>query len=218
MSCSDNHICPLCLNQAIDHYHQDKARDYFQCRRCQLVFVDRASLPPLSAEKAVYDCHQNDVDDPGYRRFLNRTAEPLLEQINAQSNGLDFGCGPGPALAAMFTEQGHSMATYDPIFAPDQTPLSRQYDFVTCTEAIEHFHYPHQEWQTLLKLVRPGGYLAIMTKLVVNQQRFSQWHYKLDPTHVSFFSRATFEYLAQRDHLTLEFIDSDVMLFQTPKD
>ncbi|GGA63378.1 2-polyprenyl-3-methyl-5-hydroxy-6-metoxy-1,4-benzoquinol methylase [Neiella marina] len=208
----------MCLEQRIEHYHRDKTRDYYQCQHCQLVFVARASLPALSKERAVYDCHQNDVHDSGYRRFLGRTADPILARIANKAEGLDFGCGPGPALAAMFTEQGHPMAVYDPIFAADRTPLAKQYDFVTCTEAIEHFHYPHKEWQTLLQLVRPGGWLAIMTKLVANKERFSTWHYKLDPTHVSFFSRSTFEYLAQRDQLTLEFIDSDVMLFQTPND
>ena len=31
------------------------------------------------------------------------------------------GCGPGPALAEMLREAGHTVATYDPLFAPDLT-------------------------------------------------------------------------------------------------
>lgn len=207
--------CPLCQHEQCHHYHSDKLRHYFQCQRCQLVFVDRQSLPAPAAEKAVYDCHENHVDDPGYRGFLNRLAAPLLERIKAGSTGLDFGCGPGPALAAMLSEQGHSMAVYDPFFAPEQQVLQHKYDFVTCTEAIEHFHQPQHEWQQLIELVRPGGWLAIMTKLVAGPEQFAGWHYKQDPTHVSFFSQATFEFLAQRHQLTLEFIGADVMLMQS---
>ena len=43
---------------------------------------------------------------------------------------------------------------------------------------------------------------------------FSRWHYKQDPTHVSFFSRETFTWLAARDGLTVEFIGNDVIILQ----
>ncbi|MBW8190070.1 class I SAM-dependent methyltransferase [Neiella marina] len=207
--------CPLCQHEQCHHYHTDKLRSYYQCQQCQLVFVARNSLPDAKTEKAVYDCHENNVDDLGYRQFLKRVAEPLIARLEPNARGLDFGCGPGPALAMMLTEQGHATATYDPFFAPDHTPLQQQYDFVTCTEAIEHFHNPQYEWQQLLRLIRPGGWLAIMTKLVGTPEQFANWHYKQDPTHVSFFSQATFKFLASRHQLTLEFIGADVMLMQS---
>jgi hypothetical protein len=53
-----------------------------------------------------------------------------------------------------------------------------------------------------------------MTKLTDNVADFSQWHYKNDPTHVSFFSRHTFAYLAERDGFSLEIIGPDVILMQ----
>lgn len=206
--------CPLCQHQQTQHYHQDRKRHYFQCTRCELVFADPNALLPPSAEKHQYDQHQNDPDDLGYRRFLSRVAQPLMQRLAPASQGLDFGCGPGPTLSLMLEEAGHSMAIYDPYFHPDRAPLRANYDFVTCTEAIEHFYRPAREWQLLLKLVRPGGTLALMTKLVKDKPAFSNWHYKNDPTHVSFFSRTTFEFLARRDGLTVEFIGNDVVLLQ----
>lgn len=210
------HSCPLCHAPSAHFYHQDKQRAYWQCHVCELVFVEPDSLPSQAQEKAVYDCHENDPTDKGYRSFLNKLAAPMLARIPARSSGIDFGCGPGPALAHMLEEAGHSMTLYDPFFAPRPEVLEKHYDFVTCTEAIEHFHQPAKEWAQLLAMLKPGGYLGLMTKLVLDAERFASWHYKLDPTHVSFFSRSTFEFLAQRDGLELEFVADDAMILRRP--
>ena len=53
-----------------------------------------------------------------------------------------------------------------------------------------------------------------MTKLTDQVTDFANWHYKNDPTHVSFFSSKTFAYLAGRDGFLLEIIGPDVILLQ----
>jgi 2-polyprenyl-3-methyl-5-hydroxy-6-metoxy-1,4-benzoquinol methylase len=206
--------CPLCHHPRPEDYHQDAARRYSICTRCQLVFADPLARLSASAEKQVYDQHQNCPDDPGYRRFLNKLAAPLVSRLSPGSHGLDFGCGPGPTLSVMLEEAGHRVETYDVFYAPDRQVLAQQYDFVTCSEAIEHFNQPAEEWQLLVSLLKPGGWLGVMTQMVISLERFARWHYKTDPTHVSFFSRDTFAYLAQRDRLKLEFIGKDVCLLQ----
>ncbi|PKF51381.1 class I SAM-dependent methyltransferase [Enterovibrio nigricans] len=207
--------CPLCQSAHIADFEQDRRRRYFRCQTCLLVFADPECLLPPEEEKAVYDQHENIVEDEGYRAFLGRLATPLMHKLgNGAYQGLDFGCGPGPALAAILTEAGHNMMVYDPYFAPNAIALERTYDFVTCTEAIEHFYMPHKEWRLLLSLVKSGGWLAIMTKLVIDADAFKSWHYKNDPTHVSFFSRETFSYLADRDGLDVDFVGNDVILLR----
>lgn len=210
--------CRLCQSTDVAHFHQDKHRGYLRCQQCLLVFVDEASLLPLAQEKAIYDQHQNHPEDLGYRRFLNRLASPLLQRLgDAPQKGLDFGCGPGPTLSLMLEHAGHTVALYDPIYYPHTHALKQQYDFITCTEAIEHFHYPHKEWQQLLALLKPGGWLGIMTKLVIDQAAFQNWHYKNDRTHVSFFSSETFAYLAQKYGLQWEILGGDVIIMRTPR-
>ncbi|WP_205597703.1 class I SAM-dependent methyltransferase [Paraferrimonas sp. SM1919] len=208
------HTCPLCLHDQTVAYHQDKRRHYFQCEQCQLVFADPSTLLPPQAEVSQYNLHQNDHNDIGYRRFLNRLCEPLLERLALEQKGIDFGCGPGPTLSLMLEEQQPKVALYDPYFHPDRSVLRERYDFITCTEAIEHFYRPAREWQLFLDMLNHGGWLGIMTKLVKSPEAFGNWHYKNDPTHVSFFSEATFEFLAQRDGFELEFIGQDVILMQ----
>ncbi|MDE1515615.1 MULTISPECIES: class I SAM-dependent methyltransferase [Vibrio] len=208
------HSCPLCHSENSQAYFSDPQRRYFQCQQCALVYVDPAQRLSAEREKSFYDLHQNTPTDLGYRRFLSRVAAPMLERVPPQSEGLDFGCGPGPTLSLMLEEAGHRIALYDIFYHPDTAVLHRQYDFMTATEVIEHLHDPHRVWQQWLNLVKPGGWIGLMTKMVKDLDAFAGWHYKNDLTHVIFFSRATFQYLAERDKLELEFIGNDVILLR----
>ncbi len=53
-----------------------------------------------------------------------------------------------------------------------------------------------------------------MTKLTLDRKAFARWHYKNDLTHVCFWSRATFEWLAARWQADLAFIGNDVILLE----
>ena len=206
--------CPLCHHPDVSLFSQDKRRAYFQCNHCRLVFVARSQMISLTEEKKIYDSHQNDVNDIGYQQFLSRALNPLLAVLEKPSDGLDFGCGPGPALAKMLDEKGYSTALYDIFYYPNKEVLSKQYDFVTCTEVIEHLAKPDEIWAQLVSLLKPSGVLVVMTKLVINQERFKNWHYKIDITHINFFSPETFGYLAKQNGLSLTFHGDDVMLFK----
>src|SRR5690606_26178152 len=134
--------CPLCGSATAGFWQEAQGRPYCRCGNCRLTFLAPGFLPSPEAEKAEYDLHENDPADPGYHRFLGRLVDRMLPLLPAGASGLDFGCGPGPAIAAMMREHGHDVVNYDPLYAPARDNLSRQYDFVTCTEAAEHFHRP----------------------------------------------------------------------------
>lgn len=209
------HRCPLCQGDSLP-YQRDKRRDYWQCQHCDLVFVPPEWHLTAIQERAEYDRHENQVDDPGYRRFLSRLAEPLLQRLPAASRGLDFGCGPGPALAAMLSEHGHQVALYDLFYAPNTEVFKQHWDFITATEVVEHLAQPGSELQRLWQCLRPRGWLALMTKRVSGPEVFARWHYKNDPTHICFFSSRTFEWLAQQWGAELELIGADVALLRKP--
>lgn len=206
--------CPLCLHADTHAFFADAWRRYNHCSQCDLVFLDPAQLPDPTEEKSQYDLHENEPDDPGYRKFLARLAAPLLEKLPAQCSGLDYGCGPGPALARILEEAGHRVALYDPMFFPAQEALKQRYDFVTCTEVVEHFHQPAQDWQRMITLLRPGGTLAVMTCWRLPDADFGSWHYRRDPTHVSFYSVPTLQWLADYYRLALECPERNVAVFR----
>ena len=206
--------CPLCANTVVATYYQDKTRSYLCCSQCQLVFVPRAFHFSSTAEQAVYDQHQNNPNDQGYRKFLSRLADPLLEKLAPNSFGLDFGSGPGPTLSLMLEEKGHKVNIYDPFYAPDKRVLAGHYDFITSTEVVEHLAAPGKELNRLWGLLKHGGYLGLMTKQVADRESFDRWHYKNDPTHISFFSQQSFEYLGATWGSAPVFIGADVILFR----
>ncbi len=207
--------CPICATGA-GHFLSVEGRDYFRCPACQARFLHPSRHPTRDEEVAHYRHHENDPADPRYRRFLAKLADPLLDRLSPGASGLDYGCGPGPALAAMLRDAGHEMALYDPFFAPDPTPLRRAYDFVACTETVEHFHLPGRDFARLRGLVRPGGWLALMTCFQTDDDRFAGWHYRRDPTHVVFYREETFRHLARAWGWSCEVPEKDVVLMRRP--
>lgn len=206
--------CPLCRCEATQRYHSDSSRNYHQCARCALVFVSAESHLAPSEELAYYELHENSLQDAGYRRFLSRCAAPLLGELQPHSQGLDFGCGPAPLLAAMLAEAGHRVELYDKFYAPNRGAMKRDYDFIVATEVVEHLAEPGEELQRLWARLRPDGLLALMTKLVISPERFANWHYIRDPTHICFFSVETFRWLAEEWQAELQFADSDVIFLR----
>jgi len=206
--------CPLCAGAEISFYSRDNRRPYLSCGTCSLVFVPSAWHLGCEAERAQYLLHRNQIDDPGYRAFLSRLMLPLAERLTPGARGLDFGCGPGPALAHMLREAGFEVALYDSFFAPDVETLVRGYDFVCATEVVEHLFQPGRELERLWQLLSPRGWLGIMTKLLCEPVTFGSWHYKNDPTHVCFFSEDTWRWWAGQHDANLQIIGADVILLQ----
>lgn len=211
----DISICPLCNNTAdSSFFYSDSLRDYYRCSCCNLIHVPVLQYLSEEDELNEYNKHQNSQLDSGYRKFLSRLFNPLSSRLSPRSSGLDFGSGPGPTLSVMFEEAGHSMSLYDPFYAPDKNMLKGQYDFITASEVVEHLHNPAKEFDLLWSILRPGGWLGIMTKLALDKDAFSKWHYKNDPTHVCFYSKMTMNWMASRWRAEISFIGNDVILFQ----
>ena len=207
--------CPVCAASAA-WFLSVTGRAYYRCPVCAARFLDPAQHPTAEAEYAHYLTHDNRPDDPRYRRFLSKLADPLIAALPPGAEGLDYGCGPGPALAAMLREAGHATAIYDPFFANDPAALEMCYDFVTCTETAEHFHDPAREFARLRALVRPGGVLALMTRFQTDDDGFADWHYRKDPTHVVFYREATFRHLADAWGWACDIPVRDVVLMRRP--
>ena len=119
-----NYTCPLCLSEGATLFYtshqKNLERDYFHCPTCDLVFVPSKFHIDPDAARARYLTHDNDPDNADYRRFLSRLWDELRPRLPEGARGLDYGAGPGPALAAMIEEDGYSADLYDPLFHPDE--------------------------------------------------------------------------------------------------
>lgn len=198
--------CPLCSDSTTDEgvRGQDE-RTYLLCRKCLLIFVHPSQLPSSQEEKDRYDTHNNSIHNEGYVRFLNRIIQPMLGYLEPGMRGLDYGSGPGPVLSELVAREGLLCDNYDPIYAPSQS--TGPYDFVFSTETFEHFHRPARDLEVITSLLRPGGYLGVMTELWTSLEAFAKWSYTRDHTHVTFFNQRTFDVIAERFSFRIRWSD-----------
>lgn len=208
-------VCPLCRGDHVLLFETLHGSDYFQCQTCALIFLDPSMRLEPCEEKQKYDLHQNDPQDEGYRNFLQPAVDAVVQNVPQGANGLDYGCGPGPTVSVMLQEQGMTCADFDPIYQNQLSLLEQTYDFVTCTETAEHFHDPMDEFKRLQSLLKTGGVLVIMTLLFDVASQFAGSHYHRDPTHVCFFSTATFQWVALKLQMAVSFPHPRVIVMKS---
>lgn len=206
--------CRLCAHAVTTGVEGPDERGYRRCERCRLVFVERADLPDAEHEARHYRTHVNRPDDPRYRAFLHRLVAPLLVHLRPGMTVLDFGSGDGSPVNSLLAGSGVRVVEYDPVFRPDQGVLARRYDAVVASEVIEHFHEPARAFERLDCLLKPEGWLGIMTEPLEDGIDFKTWWYARDPTHVAFYARATFAWLGRHFGWVAEPASRTVMLFQ----
>jgi SAM-dependent methyltransferase len=206
--------CKLCGNEDLEVIHPPKdLRNYFLCSRCKLIMGDKKFYLDDNESRRRYSFHQNSIDNHGYVEFLRKAITPALPFLNEKMIGLDYGCGPGPTLSKILQRDNIICHNYDPLFF-DQL-LKEKYDFIFSTECFEHFYNPLNEIQKVDNLLIDGGILIVMTSLWSDLAFFDNWHYKIDPTHVSFFHLNTFQYMARIFNYQILFTDEErVIVFR----
>ncbi|EMR12339.1 methyltransferase [Methylophaga lonarensis MPL] len=204
--------CRLCQSPVAD-FASSRGKRYQQCSVCLSVMMHPLDLPDAESEKALYLTHQNDVNDLRYQAYLSPAINAVLRDYDNTAAGLDFGAGPGPVVQHVLSGHGFQLSLYDPIFHPDVSVLDRDYDFIICTEVMEHFHDPNQAFKQLRKLLKPCGKLYCMTSLFDPNIDFMKWHYKNDPTHVFFYHQNALDYIAEQHGFSAVTVDERLICF-----
>lgn len=192
--------CPLCSKvQQGDPYFQKKTGEiYHHCKECDLIFLDPRFHLGSYEEHQRYLTHENDVQDAGYQDYLKPIVETVLEHQTPKDLGLDYGCGPSSVASYLLHAQNFNIVGYDPYFFPRQELLQKKYDYIVATEVVEHFYQPHQDFELLRNLLNSQGRLYIRTALTDFVKDFERWHYHRDPTHVVFYSKESFKWIARK--------------------
>ena len=206
--------CILCLTDGPQPFSEVRGRCYYHCSNCDLVFLSPDQRPTATEEVAEYSLHNNDPEDLGYRKHLSKLTGPLVEGLAQNALGLDFGCGPGPTISKMLGEQGYKVADYDPYFADDSSVLDQTYDFISCTEAAEHFYNPAKTFDDLAKLLKPGGRLGLMTQFRPPNSSFADWYYIKERSHVTFYNERSFSWLAGEQGWSIRVLKHPIVIFE----
>jgi len=184
--------CILCGSDHDSVFYQDKLRQYSRCHDCQFIFVPRTQLLSSEAEKSRYDLHENFSDDENYNKYLSSVASAISCKIEPGGVGLDYGCGASTLLADLLKTPEREVFSYDLYFHPTKKIFTHKYDFIILCEVIEHLRDPLNELTKIRNLLKPNGRIFIKTKFFeMDLDKFSNWFYKNDPTHIQFFNESS---------------------------
>ena len=116
-------------------------------------------------EKERYKNHNNDVNDPRYQKFVSPIVEKVRDHYDTNHLGLDYGAGTGPVITSLLEKEGYALRLYDPFFHLYPKNLSIKYDYIICSEVIEHFHHPYEEFKSLAEMLKQKGSIFCLTSL-----------------------------------------------------
>lgn len=206
--------CRLCLADVRTPYFSGGKREFFQCQTCGLVQVNPTQIVSAEVEEARYRTHNNSLEDARYLTYLAPLVELVSKYTATEAVGLDFGCGAVTGLEFLLGQQGRKMDSYDLFFRPQQDMLKNRYDYLVCSETVEHFRTPRSEFELFAKLIKPGGKLFLQTSFFPGVDAFSNWHYQRDFTHISFYSEQTFQWVATEHRWQILFLRDPFVIFQ----
>jgi SAM-dependent methyltransferase len=194
--------CILCNNSSVfdlkftKTYKKMGKRDYFRCPECDLIFVPEKFHLSSIDEEARYLLHNNTLSNAGYVNMFMEKIKLIKQYCPGIMSALDYGCGHEPVLKKLLQLEGYDCDGYD-LYFNSGFPV-RSYDLVISTEVFEHFRDIRNELTKIHSLLRPGGFLAIMTSFHDPAEDFENWWYHSDPTHICFFSMKTFDWISKQ--------------------
>lgn len=202
--------CPLCKTKGIYFYK----KSFFICKTCFGIFKDKNLYLTNDEEFKRYKLHNNNVDDLNYQNFLSPITTYVLNNFETNKLGLDFGSGKESAISHVLKNKSFKINTYDPFFNDDKNVLKQKYDFIICSEVIEHFYNVEFEFKKLSLMLNTNGQLICMTLLYEPNINFKKWYYKEDPTHVFFYQNQTIEYISKTFNFRSFTIDNRLIVFK----
>ena len=193
-------VCPVCRSESYSLFYSRGTRRYHRCGACGFIQLDESCRLDEPDEKQRYLLHDNSFENTGYIAYLEKFIEQsVLPNCPKGASILDFGSGPVPVLSILLRRLGFEVTSFDRYFCDDPSYTEKRYDLIILLEVIEHLADPVDVLSRLGALLVPGGRIVIRTMTTGNmdQEAFSSWWYKEDPTHISFFSIDSFSILGK---------------------
>jgi SAM-dependent methyltransferase len=183
-----NDSCPLCQTPTMVMLStRSEEKTFFQCQKCEFIFLDHNLRLTKDKENARYLEHDNNSTDEHYQNFVQPLVGLITQMTSSDMLGLDFGCGRDSSVFYLLDGLNYKVDRYDPYFFPEYIMSDEKYDFIVACEVVEHLFDPVAEFKKIKRWLKPGGYFFIQTHFWEGQDIY-KWYYAKDPTHVSIFN------------------------------
>lgn len=206
--------CKLCLEQTSAQKLEAHGREFFCCENCGYVQVNPQQILSILEEEKRYQLHENALGDPRYEEFLCPMVDLVEAHVPSQAKGIDIGSGKEKVMESLLRSRGRMLVSYDLYFHADERLLKNSYDYLVCSETLEHFRDPREELKRFGVLVKKGGKLFFRTSFFSHERKFSDWHYQRDPTHIGFFAKETFEWMEKEFGWKLLILKDPFVVFE----
>ncbi|WP_321778539.1 class I SAM-dependent methyltransferase [Sulfurimonas sp.] len=197
--------CKLCNCDTTIICDVNTNKDYYRCLECDYIFVDEKYYLDAQSQKKHYDNHDNNLESLGYVEMFEKLIEEFITPDAKDINtALDFGCGEGAVLPILLERNNIKCDRYDLFYFPEKVYKNKKYDLICSTEVLEHLANPLDIIKELLLHLNKNGYLLFMTYFhPSDDEKFLKWFYIKDITHIGFFSKKTFEFIAAEFNLKM---------------
>lgn len=242
-------ICPFCASEKQKESFlpstsfNQKRFDYHRCLDCELVYIhplpneaDLIKMYPTSYQDGIDDTVlENPQEKLIGLRFSYGYQFDLLSKYNIDGSFLDFGCGAAnfivnahasniPFDGAEFNEKHVEVLkkeiSYSNFFTIEELMKGDQkYDLIRISNVFEHFTQPNKEFEDLIGLLKPNGYLLVEGPIEMNfnwAKIFRQMYFKFrkkinqgycashTPTHIIFSNKKNQLSFFQKFNLTMK--------------
>ncbi len=227
MSNDKAHRCPSCHGGSISPLESRKNDHAFVvCNTCDLIFVD-----PMPSDDALSDFYDNYHKSAQYLSKLDskiRRAKKRIRSVNwlkKPGRFIDVGCNVGFAVEAArslgFDARGididakaievaqsqFSQAKFEVRSVQDLAESGETFDFIYCSEVIEHLSELDSFFTALVKCLSDDGVLYITTpdnghfSLPNEFSKLVEWTSVRPPEHLMYFTKSSVTPLLKRHGL-----------------
>ena len=81
-------------------------------------------------------------------------------------------------------------------------------------KSLSIFLTHHQEFKKIDGILAKNSFLAVMTTFIPENEKFEDWYYRRDPTHVVFYNKKTFEIIASQRNWKTEYPEKNIIIFK----
>ncbi|HTT07959.1 MAG TPA: class I SAM-dependent methyltransferase [Gammaproteobacteria bacterium] len=211
------HACPLCNSARIGFYLEIKGYRHDRCTDCGFAFLN--PMPDQRRLNATYQGWRQ-INQAFYPHAGSRGRKSLLRGLRLWGylrgkRVLDVGCGGGffvnaaRRLGAEAT--GLDVDTGSIAYARREFPAcrfecmsydnyrpERKFDFIHCSEVIEHVSNPHDLMKLFAATLAPGGHIFITTPDLGSPNlpaNVADWAGFSPPVHVGLFTEGNLRQL-----------------------